>query len=575
MKCRLILIYLFFYSIIGFSQKQMPVAQRLKWWQDAKMGLFVHWGPVSLIGKEISWSRAQYGAGKYDSLYLRFNPAKFNAKEWVALAKSAGMKYIVLTAKHHDGFCLFNTQTITYNIMNTPFGRDVCKELAEAAHAAGMPIGWYFSVADWKDPDCRNAQTNPIFADRELQQLRELLTNYGKIDILWIDYEGWPSPVLPKRVYDLARTLQPQIIINNRLEPFTPDESHSYIGKYADYATPEGFVAGYGSVPWETCTNMGHQWAWRFNDKPRSLKESVHTLLRCVGGNGNLLFNIGPDSSGVFPIDFAARAKEMGNWIAKNKEAIYHTKGGVYTPSTDYVSSYKENKLFIHLLSKANEIKLPPIPAHIQKAELLNGARVDFIQKETEVTLTVTPGSMDSVATIVALTLDRPASKLKRIIPFTISHSLSYGKKAKASSSMGQFLHDPSAAFDDNPATEWKPGRRTDVNFDRYYGKSMHYSAAESRALYQQTVWLEVDLGKPETIGQIKLTESVKNNSAIKQFEVQYQENGKWITLASDTKMGNWLHKTAPVTAQKFRVNVIDMYPYIGISEFQLFAPEK
>ncbi|MES2371892.1 MAG: alpha-L-fucosidase [Bacteroidota bacterium] len=575
MKCRLILINILFCSLIAFSQNKSPVAQRLKWWQDAKMGLFVHWGPVSLIGKEISWSREQYGARKYDSLYLRFNPTKFNAKEWVALAKSAGMKYIVLTAKHHDGFCLFNTKTITYNISNTPFGRDVCKELAKAAHAAGMPIGWYFSVADWKDPDCRNPQTNAVFADRELEQLRELLTNYGKIDILWIDYEGWPSPIMPKRVYDLARKLQPQIIINNRLEPFTPDESHSYVGKYADYATPEGFVAGYGSTPWETCTNMGHQWAWRFNDKPRSLKESVHTLLRCVGGNGNLLFNIGPDSSGIFPLDFAIRAKEMGNWIAKNKEAIYHTKGGVYTPSTDYVSSDKGNKLFIHLLSKANEIKLPPIPAHIQKAEMLNGAKVDFVQKETEVVLTIAAGGMDSVATVIALTLDRPASKLKRIIPFTISHSLSYGKRGTASSSMGQFLHDPSAAFDDNPATEWKPGRRTDVNFDNFYGKSMHYSAAESRALYRQPVWLEVDLDKPETVGQIKLTESVKSNSAIKQFEVQYLANGKWVTLVSDTKMGNWLRKTTPVTAQRFRLHVTDMDPYIGIREFQLFAPQE
>jgi alpha-L-fucosidase len=576
MKKKNIFLVLLLFSVSGFTQKQISQTERLKWWQDSKMGLFIHWGPVSLIGKEISWSRTQYGAAKYDSLYLRFNPKNFNAKEWVAMAKSAGMKYMVLTAKHHDGFCLFNTKTIEYNITNTPFGRDVCKELADAAHAAGMPIGWYFSVADWKDPDCRNPKTNDVFAERALEQVRELLTNYGKIDLLWIDYEGWPSPIQPKKVYDLARKLQPKIIINNRLEPFTPDESHAYIGKYADYATPEGFVAGYGDVPWETCTNMGHQWAWRFNDKPRSLKESIHTLLRCVGGNGNLLFNIGPDSLGVFPIDFATRAREMGTWIEKNKAAIYDTKGGVFTPAANYISSNKGNKIFLQLLNDTQQIiKLPAMTAIIKKAELLNGRTVTFKQSKNEIAITLPENSMDAVATIVALTLDRPASSQKKILPFSTSRSLAYGKKATASTSIGQFYHNPSAAFDDKPDTDWKPGRRADINFDQYYGKNIHYSSDETRALYKQQAWLEVDLGKPETVGKIKLLQSTKRESKINRFEVQYQLNGKWITVAQDNKMGEWSKKIEPVLAQKFRVLITDMEPYIGISEFQLFAPEK
>ncbi len=567
---------LLLFSISVQAQKQIPVTQRLKWWQDSKMGLFVHWGPVSLIGKEISWSRGQYGAAKYDSLYLRFNPKNFNAKEWVALAKASGMKYIVLTAKHHDGFCLFNTKTIQYNIMQTPFGRDVCKELAEAAHTAKMPIGWYFSVADWKDPDCRNPKTNNVFADRELEQIRELLSNYGKIDLLWIDYEGSPSPIHPKRVFDLARKLQPKIIINNRLEPFTPDESHSYIGKYADYATPEGFVAGFSETPWETCTNMGHQWAWKFNDKPRNLKESIYTLLKCVGGNGNLLFNIGPDSLGVFPTEFAARAREMGNWIEKNKEAIYNTRGGVFTPSKNYISSNKGNRVFVQLINNSsNQVILPPMPAVIKKATLLNGEPVNFEQSTNEIKITVPENRMDSVATIVALTLDVPASSVRHIQPFTTTHSLAYGKKARASSSIGQFYHDPSAAFDDDKNTEWKPGRRTDINFDQFYGTNLHYSTDKVKALYTQPSWLEIDLGKPETVSQIKLSQSTRRPSAIRSFEVQYQKNEKWITVASDTKMGEWSKKIDPVTAQKFRVLMTDIEPYIGINEFQLFPPEK
>jgi len=559
----------------GFSQNEMPLSDRLKWWQDSKMGLFIHWGPVSLIGKEISWSRKDYGAAKYDSLYKRFNPTKFNAKEWVALAKASGMKYMVLTAKHHDGFCLFETKTTDYNIMNTPFGRDVCKELAQAAHEANMPICWYFSVADWKDPDCRDLKTNDVFAERVLSQVKELLTNYGKISLLWIDFEGWPSPVEPKKVFDLARKLQPEIIINNRLEPLTPDESHGYVGKYADYATPEGFVAGYSKTAWETCTNMGHQWAWKFNDQPRSLKESVHTLLRCVGGNGNLLFNIGPDSSGVFPADFAARAREMGSWIKKNEPAIYNTKGGVYTPGQNYVSSFNGNKLYVHLLNNSqNELTLPAIPAKVKNAVLSDGTKVGFTQTSKELKLSFPKDKLDSIATIAVLTMDQDLSKVSPIIPFSTSRSMAYGKTATASSSVGQFYHDPTAAFDDNPKTSWKIGRRKDIDVSKIYGKNIHYLSDEVLALYEPSGWLEVDLGKPQQIGNIKLGESKYNDSEIKKFEVQYLAGNNWVTVAEGNKMGDWNKEIKPVTARKFRLIISEYHGYFGINEFELFPPE-
>ncbi|GAB3783881.1 hypothetical protein GCM10028818_42500 [Spirosoma horti] len=555
------------------AQKRLSADPRLQWWQDSRLSLFVHWGPVSRIGQEISWSRQEYGPARYDSLYRQFNPTRFNAREWVRLAKANGFRQIVLTAKHHDGFCLWDTKTTTYNSRSAPFGRDVCKELAEAAHQEGLPIGWYFSVGDWKDPDCRNPATNEQFVRRMLTQVRELLTNYGKISLLWIDYDGWTSPVHPRKVYELARRLQPAMLINNRLEPFSPDESHARVGPYSDYATPEGFVAGYGTVPWETCTNMGHQWAWKFGDSPRPLPECMQTLLRCIGGNGNLLFNMGPDSTGVFPTSFVERTNEMGTWIRKHAPAIYKTRGGPYTPAKDYVSVYRGNTVYLYLFPEApTEIRLPKLPATIKSARLLDGTPVSVQQQANEVRVSVPNTGRDAVATVVELTLDRPAASLGPIRPFSSSHALSYGRNARASSAVGKFLHDPSAAVDDNPNTVWKMGRRTDVNLDPFYGRKAHFLSDSVIHLFQHAGWLEVDLGKPQTIDRLMVSEQASSTSAIKSFKIQYQKKGQWVTVAQDIKMGDWSKTIDPVRAQKIRLLIEESSGYPGIREFQVFG---
>jgi alpha-L-fucosidase len=239
----------------------------LQWWRDARFGMFIHWGPVALTGKEISWSRAKSnhhapppnGGGPtpvevYENLYKQFNPEKFNAGEWVAIAKVAGMQYIVLTAKHCDSSLLWDSKTDDYNIMNTPFGRDVVEELSTAAQKAGIPFCVYFCRGDWKDPDCRHPQNNLRFVERMHAQLTDLLTKYGRIPLIWFDYDGHPNPSRPEETATLVRKLQPGVILTNRLEAMHPDESHGRMGPWGDYATPEQFVGGYGDeVPWETC----------------------------------------------------------------------------------------------------------------------------------------------------------------------------------------------------------------------------------------------------------------------------------------------------------------------------------
>ncbi len=230
-----------------------PYPDRLAWWADARFGIFLHWGPVSLKGTEISWSRANTNpkcpnrgpipAAEYDTLYQRFNPTNFDAKQWVRLAKAAGIKYMVLTAQHCDGFLLWDSQVSDYNIMHTPFHRDVCGELARAAHEQGMRIGWYFSPMDWRDPDCRSAN-HTRFVARMQAELGELLTRYGRIDLLWFDYDGGEAAWDQERTYALVQRLQPRIVINNRLDmgPGRDAGSPNAIGPHGDYFTPEQSV---------------------------------------------------------------------------------------------------------------------------------------------------------------------------------------------------------------------------------------------------------------------------------------------------------------------------------------------
>ncbi|MCQ2155408.1 MAG: alpha-L-fucosidase, partial [Bacteroidales bacterium] len=180
-------------AMLLMSCSQNPSApdfsKQLQWWEEARYGMFVHWGISTMEGMEISWPRESFGPEKYDSLSLRFNPVDFDANAWIDAAEKAGMKYIVLTTKHHDGFCLWDTKTTEHNIMNTPYGKDVLKQLADAAHERGMRLGWYWSVRQWDDANCSNAdpELNNLYIEKMKTQLKEILTNYGKIDLLWFD----------------------------------------------------------------------------------------------------------------------------------------------------------------------------------------------------------------------------------------------------------------------------------------------------------------------------------------------------------------------------------------------------
>jgi len=401
----------------GASENAPRNAERLEWWREARFGMFIHWGPVSLKGTEIGWSRgAEVPIEEYDNLYKRFNPKDFNADEWVRTAKEAGMKYMVFTTKHHDGFCMWDTKQTDHNIMRSPFGRDVVKELAAACRAQGLAFGTYHSVTDWHHPDFPltspgGSVRRPVSnLDRYEQYLRaevsELITGYGPLLVMWFDVPQEFSVQRGQGLVDFTRSLQPDILINDRS------------GAPGDYDTPEQRVGTFQDRrPWETCMTICRQWAWKPNDEMKSLRECIQTLVLCAGGDGNLLFNVGPMPDGRIEPRQVRRLQEMGAWLKRYGQSIYGTRGGPWKPSRAVASTRNGNSIFVHILrSETATVTLPDIPSKIARSQLLTGGSAKVSQQGGQLTITLSPAPGPSdVDSIVRLELGHSAMDLGEI----------------------------------------------------------------------------------------------------------------------------------------------------------------
>jgi len=410
-------------NISSATETKAESDARMQWWRESRFGMFIHWGPVSLTGLEISWSRANSNPkcpnkgptpiDVYDRLYQRFNPIHFDAREWVDTAHAAGMKYMVLTAKHCDGFLLWHSQADGYNIANTPFQRDICQELAKAAHDEGMRLGWYFSPMDWRDPDFRT-ERHAEFVGRIQKEIRELLGNYGRIDLLWFDWDGREPLYDQPNTYAIVRSMQPGIIVNNRLDLGIGNNDNEILSANADYYTPEQRIGQYDDQrPWETCMTLGTQWSWKPNDTIKSAKEIIHILARTAGGDGNLLLNVGPMPDGRMEPRQVEVLQQVGAWLETNGEGIYGTRGGPFKPTSAWVSTHKANTVYVHLLKWGDEtITLPPLHKKIIKSQLLTGGTVSVAQTDSDITLTVPQPDPQNIDTIVKLTLDGPADEI-------------------------------------------------------------------------------------------------------------------------------------------------------------------
>ena len=374
-------------------------AKALESFKDLRFGMFIHWGPVALRGTEISWSRGkQVDIADYDDLYKEFNPVLFNAATWVKTAKDAGMKYIVLTTRHHDGFCLWDSEYTDYDMGNTPYGKGIIKELVEECKKQGIAFGAYYTVCDWKHKDYPVVYPykGNVRVDRELKdptekegmqryvrymknQLKELIDDYDPA-FIWFDGEwewAWTHE-MGMDMYKYLRELKDDILINNRVDKGREGmkgttKSTIYAG---DYATPEQQIGKFDTKnAWESCITIASQWAWKANDKLKTKKECIQTLVSTLGGDGNLLLNVGPMADGRIEQRQIDRLKEVGDWVKINQDAIYGTRGGPYLPTDYMVTTRKDNKIFLHLLKHPQkELKIIlPKKTKIKKAYFLDG----------------------------------------------------------------------------------------------------------------------------------------------------------------------------------------------------------
>lgn len=420
---------------------------RMQWWKEARFGMFIHWGLYAVPAGEWNGKRLKEGDGElaewimerldiplaeYEKIAPQFNPTKFDAEEWVSIAKNAGMKYIVITSKHHDGFALWDSKITEWDIMDaTPYGQDILKQLAEACQKEGIKLCFYYSIMDWHHPEAQaihepnynkgpsdTTAINPSFPNYVENymkpQIEELLTNYGDIGVIWFDGEWIPdyTTEMGKEMYQFIREKRPDMIINNRVDKGR--EGMAGMNKEGDFAgdfgTPEQEVpeTGLPGADWESCITMNTSWGYKhFDDDWKSSEQLIRQLVDIVSKGGNFLLNVGPTAEGLIPAPSIERLARMGEWIEVNGEAIYDTQSSpVEAPAWGRITS-KEKTLYLHVFDWPTDgkLSLEAIEGTPTSVSLLaDGSNLELSSEEEEGSFVLLPKTApDEICSVIKL----------------------------------------------------------------------------------------------------------------------------------------------------------------------------
>ncbi len=390
----------------------LAAEDRTAWYREAKFGMFIHWGPYSLASVEASWPIMRPGAKTYPpisetdyrALPQRFNPVRFDARAWVRLAKAAGQRYIVFTSKHHDGFCMFDSAYTDYKITNTPYKKDIVAELAAAAKAEGMPLGFYYSPPDMNHPGFRDTSRPalensngeparaewPLYLDYMQLQITELLTRYGDVAIIWFDGLREQRKYDGHRFHRLIRELQPACLVNNR------------IGLDGDYETPEQVIPKTTPLRlWETCMTINRTWGYNKHDTDyKSVTQLIRALVEIASKGGNFLLNVGPTPEGTIQPEFEERLLAMGAWLKVNGESIYGTAHGPLPNTTA-----KGTTVYLHVFDwPKGQIEVPGLKQKVREVTLLaGGKKLAFRRQGDRLTIQVPAEAPDPHLSVIKI----------------------------------------------------------------------------------------------------------------------------------------------------------------------------
>ena len=420
------------------SQPYTPTPENLKareWFSDAKFGLFIHWGPFSIPGAgEWVMQVRNISVNNYTRLKDFFNPIEFNAAEWVSMAKNAGMKYITLITRHHDGFSMWDTKFSDFNIMNTPYHKDIVKMLADECHKQGIRLFLYYSLLDWRRDDYSYWTGNTghgtgrtvhgnwnDYIQFMKNQLTELLTNYGEIAGIWFD-GYWdqldndnhdnPTPRVDwhfREIYDLIHKLQPQCLVgnNHHITPL-PGEDFQMFEKDLPGNNTTGFGgASVSALPLETCETMNNSWGYNITDVSyKSMKNLIHYMVNAAGHNANFLLNVGPMPNGQIQTEFKDTLKAMGNWMKQNGETIYGAKGNITPPQEWGVITVKDKTIFAHVLKKPAGVYIfiPGVQQKVKNVISFSDKKTLKFKQQTEGVFVYADGiTWDDIDTIIQI----------------------------------------------------------------------------------------------------------------------------------------------------------------------------
>ena len=444
--CLLIMVAcLLLFGIPGTALAQQPAtphssaeqeASRTAWFQQAKFGMFIHWGPYSLASVEASWpimrpeARWNITEAEYVALPQRFDPVQFDPRAWVSLAAAAGMRYMVFTTKHHDGFCMFDTALTDYKITKTPYGKDITAMLARAAHDANMPLGLYYSPPDMHHPGFRDT-SKPVkdswhgdparpewatYLDYMDAQLRELLTEYGPVALIWFDGLDHQDKYKGEHIISLVHQLQPRALVNNRLgvqgdfatpEQFIPDRIPTKSAAVKLQGTTKTAESTPPAVPqpddfqlWETCMTINHTWAYNKNDTNyKSAKELIQDLANVASKGGNLLLDVGPTPEGTIQPEFVERLEAIGNWMKVYGDSIYGTTYGPLQNLPFGKTTAKGRFVYLHVFDwpVTGQLEVPGFQGRAAQINVVGDKRkLRFLQQEDKLVIQVPPTPPDA-----------------------------------------------------------------------------------------------------------------------------------------------------------------------------------